>query len=73
MWKAVALTNADVSNNFNRGSKNKNIFGLEITVGMEMKSTSTKKIFLRGMHFHKNVNSICDWTLSGLQCCKSLC
>ena len=38
----------------------KNIFGLEITVGKEMKSTSTKKEFLRVIVFNKNINSVCD-------------
>ena len=46
----------------------KNIFGLEITVGKEMKSTSTKKKFLRVIVFNKNINSICDLTHSGRQC-----
>ena len=36
------------------------IFGLEITVGKEMKSTSTKKTFLRVIVFNENINSICD-------------
>ena len=34
----------------------KNIFCLEITVGKEMKSTSTKKTFLRVIVFNKNIN-----------------
>ena len=38
----------------------KNIFGLEITVGKEMKSTSTKKTFLRFTAFNEAINSICD-------------
>ena len=38
----------------------KNIIGLEKTVGKEMKSTSTKKTFLRVIVFNKNINSICD-------------
>ena len=41
-------------------NSSKNIFGLEITVGKEMKSTSTKKKFLRIIVFNKNINSICD-------------
>ena len=36
----------------------KNIFGLEITVGKEIKSTSMKKKFLRVIVFNKNINSI---------------
>ena len=36
----------------------KNIFGLDLVVNKEMKSTSTKKTFLRGIVFNKNVNSI---------------
>ena len=43
-----------------RGNESKNIFGLEITAGKEMKSISTKKIFLRIMHFNKNIDSSCD-------------
>ena len=38
----------------------KNVFGLEIKVGKEMKSTSTKKTFLRVIVFNKNINFICD-------------
>ena len=38
----------------------KNIFSLEITVGKEMKSTSTKKTLLRVIVFNENINSICD-------------
>ena len=38
----------------------KNIFGLEIAISKEMKSTSTKKTFLRVMVFNTNINSICD-------------
>ena len=49
-------------------NSSKNIFGLEITVRKEMKSTSTKKKFLRVIVFNKNINSICDWTHSGRQC-----
>ena len=41
-------------------NESKNIFFLEITVGKEMKYTSTKKIFLRVKVFNKNINSICD-------------
>ena len=41
----------------------KNIFCLEITVGKEMKSTSTKKTFLRVIAFNNNINSICDFFL----------
>ena len=41
-------------------SASKNVFGLEITVGKELKSTSTKKNFLRVIVFNKNINSICD-------------
>ena len=37
-----------------------NIFGLEIMVGKEMKSASTKKTFLRVIVFNRNINSICD-------------
>ena len=48
------------------GNMNKNIFGLEIKVGKEIKSTSsTMEIFLRVMHCNKNICSICDWTNSG--------
>ena len=36
------------------------IFGLEITVGKEMKCTSTKKKFLRVIVFNENINFICD-------------
>ena len=46
----------------------KNIFGVEITVGKEMKFASMKKTFLRVMHFNKNINSICDQAHSGPQC-----
>ena len=38
----------------------KNIFCLEITVGKKMKSTCTKKRFLRVIVFNKNMTSICD-------------
>ena len=38
----------------------RNIFGLEIMVGKEMKSTSMKKTFLRVIVLNKNINSICD-------------
>ena len=38
----------------------KNVFGLEIRVGKEIKSTLIKKTFLRVVHFKKNMNSICD-------------
>ena len=38
----------------------KNTFGLEITVGKEMKSTSRKKKSLRVIVFNENINSICD-------------
>ena len=38
----------------------KDIFGLEITVGKEMKSTFRKKKFLRVIIFNKNINSIGD-------------
>ena len=38
----------------------KNIFCLEKMVGKEMKSTSTKKKFLRVIAFNTNINSICD-------------
>ena len=43
-----------------RGKVGENIFGFEITVGKEMKSTSTKKIFLRVMLLDKYIYSICD-------------
>ena len=49
----------------------KNIFCLEITVGKEMKSTSTKKTLLRVIVFNKNINSICDQTHSGRHCSKN--
>ena len=42
------------------GNMSKNLFGLEITVAKEMKSTSTKTAFLRVVHFDKNIYSICD-------------
>ncbi len=48
-----------------RGNVSKNIFGLEITVGKEMKYISIKKIFLRGMHFDKNINSIVTRPIQG--------
>ena len=50
-----------------RGNVSKNIFGLEITVGKEMKSISIKKIFLKGMHLNRNINSFRDKTHSGRQ------
>ena len=43
----------------------KSIFGLEITVGKEMKPTSMKKTFLRVVVSNKNINSFCDQTHSG--------
>ena len=46
----------------------KNIFGLEITVDKEMKSTPTKKTFLTVIVVNKNISSICDTTHSGRQC-----
>ena len=43
----------------------KNVFGFEIMVGKEVRSTSTKKNFLRVIVSNKNINSICDYTHSG--------
>ena len=45
---------------FFEANASKNIFGFEITVGKEMKSTSMKETFLRVIVFDKNTNSICD-------------
>ena len=56
--QAVVLNAADVSHSL-EANVSKNIFSLEITVGKEMKSTSTKKNFLRVIVFNKQINSIC--------------